>query len=317
MSEHLPPTNDDGTAPLDAADEAVLDLLGRFEGVTPPPDLEAQTLAAAAARPRPTRSRIGPFVVGALVALGVPAAIAVAFVADRGAPGALEPPPAAGTATGPAAPEAPGAILGAVLYDGPPPGVRHIAVTVDREHCCVDGDVVDESLLVDPATRGLRNAVVLLKRVAGGRAWTAEDRRARTVELQRCAFRPHVRVVPTGTTLRFHNADGILHNLKSTGMTSSWNGLIPAGGEHRIELQRHEEVVELGCGIHRFMSGWVVASDHPYVTVTDQDGRFALAGVPKGRYDLVVWHERLGRRKLPVEVAASGEANVEVSLGPE
>jgi Carboxypeptidase regulatory-like domain len=37
-----------------------------------------------------------------------------------------------------------------------------------------------------------------------------------------------------------------------------------------------------------------VVAEHPFYAVTDGDGRFALPGLPPGRYTVRVWQERLG-----------------------
>jgi hypothetical protein len=39
------------------------------------------------------------------------------------------------------------------------------------------------------------------------------------------------------------------------------------------------------------MGGYLVAFDHPYFAVTDEDGAFSIANVPAGTYRLTVWHE--------------------------
>ena len=38
------------------------------------------------------------------------------------------------------------------------------------------------------------------------------------------------------------------------------------------------------------MNAWAAAFDHPYFTVTDEQGRFEIGGIPPGSYTLVAWH---------------------------
>jgi hypothetical protein len=38
------------------------------------------------------------------------------------------------------------------------------------------------------------------------------------------------------------------------------------------------------------MRGYLFVLDHPYITQTNGHGHFTLAGVPPGKYELVVWH---------------------------
>lgn len=68
----------------------------------------------------------------------------------------------------------------------------------------------------------------------------------------------------------------------------------------------------IDCNVlHTWMKAWVFVADHPYVVVTGRDGRFSLEGVPAGRYEVRVWHERLGEKLKSVEV---GEAAAEVDF---
>jgi hypothetical protein len=66
--------------------------------------------------------------------------------------------------------------------------------------------------------------------------------------------------------------------------------------------------------IHADMRGFVPVFDHSFYTVPDADGRFALAGVPAGDYELVLWHERIRPVRIPVRVTAGGVAEVRVAL---
>jgi Carboxypeptidase regulatory-like domain len=51
-------------------------------------------------------------------------------------------------------------------------------------------------------------------------------------------------------------------------------------------------VVNLKCnGGHVWMNAEVMVVSHPYYTVTDENGKFKLTGVPPGQYEIVAWHE--------------------------
>ena len=39
------------------------------------------------------------------------------------------------------------------------------------------------------------------------------------------------------------------------------------------------------------MSGYVFVANHPYVTITNDAGEFAIEGVPAGSYRIKMWHE--------------------------
>jgi hypothetical protein len=42
------------------------------------------------------------------------------------------------------------------------------------------------------------------------------------------------------------------------------------------------------------MSAYWMVTDHPYVAVTDADGRFRIENLPAGKHQFVVWQEKAG-----------------------
>jgi hypothetical protein len=53
------------------------------------------------------------------------------------------------------------------------------------------------------------------------------------------------------------------------------------------------------------MRSWLVVADHPFYTITGDDGEFTLGKVPPGQYTLVVWQEMLGT--VTTEITVVGE----------
>ncbi len=60
------------------------------------------------------------------------------------------------------------------------------------------------------------------------------------------------------------------------------------------------------------MRSWVVVADHPFYTITGDDGEFTLGNVPPGQYTLVVWQEMLG--SVTTEITVADENITEVTI---
>jgi hypothetical protein len=96
--------------------------------------------------------------------------------------------------------------------------------------------------------------------------------------------------VRRGASVDFVSKDAVFHSLQARG--AAWFAL-PFPDANRVQSRTldHDGVVELSSGAgHYWMRGYLFVLDHPYITQTDAKGHFTLAGVPPGKYELVVWH---------------------------
>jgi len=189
-----------------------------------------------------------------------------------------------------------GDLQGRFLYGGDPPEPARLEITRDEQECCKH-NLVDESLVVDEATHGLKNVVIFLvpagKEVPVHQSYQEEDRRPKLDNLA-CRFDPRVVLVATHQTLVIGNSDPIGHNaMIDTRKNAPLNVTIPSGGtyEHRFPLEERAPV-PVTCSIHPWMRGWVLVRDSPYMCVTNEQGRFEMKNVPVGEWGFAVWHER-------------------------
>ena len=58
------------------------------------------------------------------------------------------------------------------------------------------------------------------------------------------------------------------------------------------------------------MSSYVGVLDHPFYSVTGEDGTFTIKGLPAGEYEIVAWHEKYGEQSAKVK-AGDGEAKTQ------
>jgi plastocyanin len=183
-----------------------------------------------------------------------------------------------------------GSVKGTVLLKGVAPEARKLAVTIDQYVCGKEKSA--EDLVLSPQG-GIRNAVVWLENPPPAPTAAAPPP-VTAVDQKECVFTPRVVVVAAGGRIDFLNSDRLLHNLHSTPKANPpFNRAQPKGRTIPITFP-HPEIIRVSCDLHSWMRGWVVVAEHPFYAVTDADGRFALPGLPPGRYTVRVWQERLG-----------------------
>jgi hypothetical protein len=207
------------------------------------------------------------------------------------------------------------------------PARAPLAVTQDKAHCLSKGPILDEMLVVNPKTRGIKNVVVWLrpdnmvpKATLAPNEIHPDDqkRKAATVVIDQpcCMFTPRITLARVGDKLAVKNPAPVVHNFFwSSGNNGNFNPNIPAGMTWELPqpLAPETSPIPYKCTIHPWMSGTVRVFDHPYFALTDEDGRFTMPNAPAGAYRLMVWHEKsgflggaAGRAGTPIQITAPG-----------
>lgn len=140
----------------------------------------------------------------------------------------------------------------------------------------------------DPVDR--RTAVVYLD--AGVRqAFEAMPTRRARMDQRREQFSPHVLAVTAGTVVDFPNNDLLFHNVMSLAPGNAFDlGRYPKGQSRSVRFDT-PGIVPIICDIHAHMSAYVLVFSHPFFSVTDRQGRYALTNVPSGTHTVKVWSE--------------------------
>ncbi len=105
-------------------------------------------------------------------------------------------------------------------------------------------------------------------------------------------FTPHVIAIPLGSTVDFPNFDPIFHNAFSNFSGQQFDvGLYPPG-TNRSWTFKQPGIVRVFCNIHPTMSAVIGVFSSPWFAVTPVSGKFTIADVPAGEYQLRIFHER-------------------------
>jgi hypothetical protein len=65
-------------------------------------------------------------------------------------------------------------------------------------------------------------------------------------------------------------------------------------------FDKPEFMFPMKCDVHPWMGAWVAVMDHPYFSVSKEDGLFQLNDLPAGQYEIEAWHEKMGSQKAQV-----------------
>ncbi len=200
-----------------------------------------------------------------------------------------------------------GGVTGKVTFAGAKPKPKPLKITKDKAHCGKT-PILDESVVVGAAGE-LQNVIVFIKKIKAGKALKVG--KAHLVNKD-CRYEPHVQALGVGTTLFVKNADPILHNTHiKLPRADVFNYGLPAKDQviERVVDRKGLMKVNRDAG-HDWMSGYIAAFDHPYFAVTDATGAFTIADLPPGKYKLVFWHEKFGKKVQALQVTAGATAQV-------
>ena len=166
---------------------------------------------------------------------------------------------------------------------------------------CAAADVPNESVVIDPATKGLANVVV----------WIGEKPSKIHPDLLKpakpeidfdqkgCRFLPHILLVRTDQKVRVMSDDSVAHN------THTWprankqvNFIVGANDRAGVVVKevstKEKTPTKITCDIHSWMEAYWVILDHPYAAVSNAKGEFEIANLPVGVHEIKVWQETSG-----------------------
>src|SRR5262245_36602000 len=181
-----------------------------------------------------------------------------------------------------------GTITGTVTYEGKVPTLKPIAMDADpvcaKKHTTpVPSDVL---LLGDGNTMGN-----ILVRVVGGlpagKTWPAPTQPA-VMDQNGCRYEPHIIGIQMGQPFKILNSDGVLHNVHSLPkINKPFNMAMPASRkEATTTFDKEESIFQVKCDVHPWMSAYIAVMTHPFYAVTKKDGKFSIANLDPGTYEV-------------------------------
>jgi plastocyanin len=206
-------------------------------------------------------------------------------------------------------------VTGKVSFTGDKPKVPTIDMSANpacsRAHSTPAKS--EEVVLNDNGT--LKNVLVYVKGVPDRQYPTPSN----AVELDQkgCMYGPHVIAVMAGQNIQIKNNDPTNHNIHPLPkINQEWNESQAPGSDPKMRTFAREEMdppIAVKCNVHPWMRSYIAVSNNPYIAVTGDDGSFTIKGLPPGSYTMTAWHEKYGKKEMPVTVAAKDSKAVDFS----
>jgi hypothetical protein len=201
-------------------------------------------------------------------------------------------------------------LKGKFTFAGNPP--PRMTLNADKDvHICAPGgkQPLDEIVVVDPSSRGLKDVVIYLttKYPAGNEKWEHPEYLANATGInelpfdqKQCIFLSHLYVARSTQTILIKNSDNTGHNTSINPSAGSkaqaFNELLPANGETTYKPIGESSIPNaVSCSIHPWMSALILTRNNPYYAVTNADGTFEIKNVPAGvELEFAAWQQGIG-----------------------
>jgi hypothetical protein len=194
-----------------------------------------------------------------------------------------------------------GTVTGQFVLDGPIPTLKPLVskgdtTAKDGAVCGKDG-VADESLIVDPATKGIANVFIYMPKAPKDIFPGLKESKEKIVKFdqQGCHFIPHALILRTDQTIAILSGDPVLHNtdvipFRNSGQNSTIS--MDRVGSTQWQFPQAERMpIMVKCDIHTWMKAWWLIVDHPYAAISGKDGKFTIEKVPAGTQEFTAWQD--------------------------
>ncbi len=147
---------------------------------------------------------------------------------------------------------------------------------------------------------GLRNVLVYIRGDFDEKAYKPPERSAILEHLDGL-FQPYVLGIQVGQPLELRDTG--LCGFHGMAKKNQEFDVTPMGGVVTRTFTAPELPITFRCDIHPWNYAYVGVFSHPFFAVTDKNGRFAIAGVPRGRYTLEIFHPKSGKSARTISVS--------------
>lgn len=188
------------------------------------------------------------------------------------------------------------------LYDGEPPPPKPIKVDKDQES--LREPIYDRSLVVDRETKGIQYVCVWLLSARDAKPaihpdYDAQAKKPVVIKIDNMEFQPYITGMRLGQALRIEGGKHDPgHNPSITpGHTppAEFSQLLPANNKFDFNIIKPTNMpIAIACSVHPWAEARLIVQDHPYMAVSDANGKLQIKNLPVGKHKFFVWHDRAG-----------------------
>jgi len=207
-------------------------------------------------------------------------------------------------------------ITGKVQWLGAAPKLRKIFFNADPRCAEMHHDPVPVEDVVVNENGTLRNVFVYVKEGFEGLVFES-PKTAVTLEQRGCLYQPHILGIMARQPLKIVNHDNTLHNIHALPrLNREFNVGQPNEGMSTVRaFEKPEVMIPVKCDVHPWMKAYIGVLDHPFFSVTGDDGSFRIAGLPPGSFLVEAWHEVYGVQSQLVTVADQETKEIGFTFG--
>jgi len=195
-------------------------------------------------------------------------------------------------------------VSGTVLFEGAVPPARKVSVPDSL------AKFVSPGLSLQPyqvgTNGGLADVLVYIANPPEFHPAPSSVDEARLV-ISNTVCRPAFLALHTNQALRIQLQGGPPLNFQSVSSSGqNWNRALLPNTEAVVRFPLPDLKIRLTDSNVLWLVGRIAVFDHPWYTVTDAAGHFALPPLPPGDYTLEAVHRRSGRQTLPLHLTSQG-----------
>jgi len=207
------------------------------------------------------------------------------------------------------------AVTGTVNFGGAAPKAEVIKMSADPACAKANSGPVKKEDVVVNANKTLANVFVYVKEGVKKESVPAAPTTPVKLDQAGCRYTPHVVALRVGQPLQIINSDAVMHNVHSMSKQSnSFNmGMATKGQSIEKKMNKPEVMMKVKCDVHGWMTSFINVMEHPYFSITDNQGAFSVDGLPDGEYTFEAIHEKLGAKTAKAKVAG-GVAKVDFAF---